>query len=420
MEGTNTRLDGSYSLVLPSGTYRVRACPSCNNFNYFDEWYDGTSDWEEATPVSAIVPDDTPGVNFTLALKTWTVSLVPGWNDVCHIGPAEPADEVLDPLGSAVAIVYRARPGQGFDRWIPGRPDISTINTVEAYDQLIILMTSGSVWEQEIAEPRPASVVLVPGWNSICYAGLENDPDVATAGIAGKFAAIYGFSNPEQVWQRYFPGRPDISNLASLQTYDSIFLAATESAEWVFDAPGPPPEPMPLELCAPVIPATYNGVVTIDGQPAPDGTTITAEEFGITWAVATTSGGRYVFEVPMVMPVVPPCFGGGTLTFQADGASCQESAQWAAGPQDLNLDCGQTLVGDADGDGDVDAVDAMFILQYVVGLRAGNDQCPAPLGEVCLPLSDADCDDDVDAVDALFVLQYVVGLRPELCVSPGP
>jgi len=59
-------------------------------------------------------------------------------------------------------------------------------------------------------------------------------------------------------------------------------------------------------------------------------------------------------------------------------------------------------------------VDAMFMLQYIVGLRTGSDQCPAPPGEICLPLSDADCDDDVDAVDALFVLQYVVGLRNEL------
>jgi hypothetical protein len=32
----------------------------------------------------------------------------------------------------------------------------------------------------------------------------------------------------------------------------------------------------------------------------------------------------------------------------------------------------------------------------------------------------ADCDDDVDAGDALFVLQHVVGQRPELCVSLGP
>lgn len=179
------------------------------------------------------------------------------------------------------------------------------------------------------------------------------------------------------------------------------------------------PASLPLEeYCTLVLPGTYYGTVTIDGLPAPDGTTISAvDSDGVVWAITTASGGRYVFEVPMVMPVVPPCFAGGELTFQADGASCQESPQWAAGPQDLNLQCGQALMGDADGNGKVDAVDAMFILQYVVGLRGGSEQCPPPLEEICLPLSDADCDGDVDAVDALFVLQYVVGLRPELCPS---
>jgi hypothetical protein len=74
-------------------------------------------------------------------------------------------------------------------------------------------------------------------------------------------------------------------------------------------------------------------------------------------------------------------------------------------------------VGDADRDFDKDAVDALFILQHVVGMREGSDQCPAPPGDIHLPSADADCDGDVDAVDALFVLQHVVGLRPVLCPS---
>jgi len=74
-------------------------------------------------------------------------------------------------------------------------------------------------------------------------------------------------------------------------------------------------------------------------------------------------------------------------------------------------------VGDVDRDFDKDAVDALFILQYVVGMRDGSEQCPPPPGAIHLPSADADCDGDVDAVDALFVLQHVVGLRPELCPS---
>jgi uncharacterized repeat protein (TIGR01451 family) len=80
----------------------------------------------------------------------------------------------------------------------------------------------------------------------------------------------------------------------------------------------------------------------------------------------------------------------------------------------------ETACGDVDCDNDVDAVDALFILQYVVGLRLPSDQCPPPEGHLYLPAANVDCDDDVDAVDALFVLQHVVGLRPELCVCPEP
>jgi len=82
--------------------------------------------------------------------------------------------------------------------------------------------------------------------------------------------------------------------------------------------------------------------------------------------------------------------------------------------------CALAPCGDVDCDDDVDAVDALFILQYVVGMRLGSDQCPPPEGHLYLPAGDVDCDGDVDAVDALFVLQHVVGLRPELCVCPVP
>jgi len=83
-------------------------------------------------------------------------------------------------------------------------------------------------------------------------------------------------------------------------------------------------------------------------------------------------------------------------------------------------DGGPTLCGDVNCDGAVDAVDALFILQYVVVLRLPSDQCPPPEGHLYLPAGDVDCDADVDAVDALFVLQHVVDLRPELCVCPEP
>jgi hypothetical protein len=89
-----------------------------------------------------------------------------------------------------------------------------------------------------------------------------------------------------------------------------------------------------------------------------------------------------------------------------------------AGTQDGTITAG--LCGDVNCDGVVNVVDALFILQYEVGLRDGSDQCPAPSGHLYLPACDVNCDAACNVIDALFVLQYEVGLRPELCVCGEP
>jgi hypothetical protein len=48
-------------------------------------------------------------------------------------------------------------------------------------------------------------------------------------------------------------------------------------------------------------------------------------------------------------------------------------------------------------------------------MRQGDNACQAGTGVICLPSSDVDNDGEVDAVDALFILQHVVGTRPVLC-----
>jgi hypothetical protein len=66
MGGANTGQDGSYSFVLPSGTYNVRACASCSSLEYVDEWYNGVFDQGNATAVSVTVSNDTPNIDFAL------------------------------------------------------------------------------------------------------------------------------------------------------------------------------------------------------------------------------------------------------------------------------------------------------------------------------------------------------------------
>jgi hypothetical protein len=486
------------------------------------------------------------------------------------------ADLLVDSDGNTILdliAIYRLNAAdQAWERYFPGRPDVSTIATLSPYDQLFILMEAGANWAMEITTP-PTGATLVEGWNSVCYAGASEGPDEATANIQGDFAVLYTVGS-DQGWRRYVPGEAWATNIVTLNQFTSVsmLVTATGGATWTFDPPSVPnapaslspevsarPEPdatvlgipTQVEMCGLVFPGTYLGTVTFQGAPAPDGTVVWASVGGILWASATASGGLYVLDAPSVLPVSPPCFAGGQMTFTVGGLTCQESPTWSSGLHWLNLSCGELatkvrvgsgqappagqvtvplealgvppsglaaftvdisyeagvvtptgyvgdpgghfdsvlcnldygpstircsgvratpdaagdvpladltfdvapaaavgyespllvtvptfadaqgypiphdtqdgsilvgLVGNVDCDGDVDAVDALFILQYVVGLRGVSDQCPPPHRTLYLPSADVDCDGDADVVDSLFVLQYVVGLRSELGV----
>jgi hypothetical protein len=68
--GTMSRGDGGYSLFVPSGTYRVRACPTCSGQPYRDEWYDedpGTP--PDPEPIDVTAPGEVSGIDFALAYQ---------------------------------------------------------------------------------------------------------------------------------------------------------------------------------------------------------------------------------------------------------------------------------------------------------------------------------------------------------------
>jgi len=165
-----------------------------------------------------------------------SVDLVTGWNHVCYVGPSQATQDALADIGDAVLAIYRLRPDQGYDKWFPGRPDISTMTSVGSYESLLLLMSSNRSWSQNAAASPPASRDLTQGWDSVCYLGQTKEVEAATASIAGKFSIIYALA-PEQSWKRFVPARPEISNLASLQRFSSVLILLTqaEGAQWVFD-----------------------------------------------------------------------------------------------------------------------------------------------------------------------------------------
>ena len=90
------------------------------------------------------------------------------------------------------------------------------------------------------------------------------------------------------------------------------------------------------------------------------------------------------------------------------GASCDIGAYEYEGPLPEKL-------GDVNCDGAVNVVDALFILQYEVGLRVDSGGCPLPPPPPdTLNVANCDVSDDgqCNVVDALFILQCEVGLPP--------
>jgi hypothetical protein len=94
--------------------------------------------------------------------------------------------------------------------------------------------------------------------------------------------------------------------------------------------------PAAKSVCSSVLPATYDGTIRLNGEPAADPLTLTASIDGQTWATATISDGRYSIDIPQKPPKTPPCFpGSGTILFTLEGYTClpaeqEEGAGWVA------------------------------------------------------------------------------------------
>jgi hypothetical protein len=168
----------------------------------------------------------------SLAMET---SLASGWNHACYAGATRPTDEALSAFIDDVTAVYRLRPDQGYDRWFPGRPEVSTITTLNPYEPLFVLMSDSSGWIQ-LPYMTPTGATLSEGWNSVCYTGATIPPDDATSGIAEDVAILYMLGS-DPAWRRYVPDRPEASNITQLKRYDAVLTLVTQPGgiRWVFN-----------------------------------------------------------------------------------------------------------------------------------------------------------------------------------------
>ena len=209
-------------------------CPLLMNADQTDSDGDGLGDACDASPGPTPTPLPTATAGPTATPTPPSPSMA--WTYSCHLGASQPTEDALAAISGDVLAAYRPRPDQGYDRWFPGKPDLSTMTVLNPYDALFLLVAGDAAWPQEPwGEPR-TSVDLVFGWNSVCYSGQTKDAATATEGIGGQFAIAYTLA-PGQPWTRFVPGRPDVSNLSQLESFTPVLILVTEEggALWVFD-----------------------------------------------------------------------------------------------------------------------------------------------------------------------------------------
>jgi hypothetical protein len=77
-----------------------------------------------------------------------SVSLAGGWNSVCYAGPTKDVQAATAGIAENINVMYTLAPDQSWRRFIPGRPEVSTLSQLESSTAILILVTNpdGVLW----------------------------------------------------------------------------------------------------------------------------------------------------------------------------------------------------------------------------------------------------------------------------------
>jgi hypothetical protein len=174
-----------------------------------------------ATPTPEPTPEPTPPPGPTRTL-VWG----PGWRNATWTGTSTPEQAFACADGSYAA-AYR-HVDSTLERYFPDRPDISNMNPLQQYAAFLILITEEVTCEMPVAEPPGDERTLNwgAGWHNHGWTGPDGTPPQdAFACADGSYAAAYRLVSGG--WERYFPDRPDLSNMGPLNKYDTFLILVT-------------------------------------------------------------------------------------------------------------------------------------------------------------------------------------------------
>jgi hypothetical protein len=207
--------DGHYGWDVVAGTYRVVVAKE---------------GYATQTSESVTVPPPVTDLNIQLvpsAAGTRTLEWVPGWHNAVWTGADGTPEEAFACAEGKYAAAYRLAEG-GWESYIPGRADISTMTELAQYDAFLILITEAVTCEMpiEAAPGTTRALQWVAGWQNAGWTGASGTPPQnAFACADGSYAAAYRLADGG--WESYIPGRTDISNMGVVSQYDAFFILVT-------------------------------------------------------------------------------------------------------------------------------------------------------------------------------------------------
>jgi hypothetical protein len=212
--------DGTYVMVLPSGTYTV----TVNVCGYDVKTQEGVVILANGETVQDFEMTSTVGVEEHIDLNI-------GWNLISL--NLQPEDNniaaVLEDISDEVISVWAYENGS-WQVYDPANPGFSDLTTMEAGKGYWINMSESGTLNVSGSTPSN-SVEITTGWNLVGY-NSENAQDIADAleSIDGQYISVWAYI--DGAWKVYDPENPGFSDLTTMLPGYGYWINAIEECLW--------------------------------------------------------------------------------------------------------------------------------------------------------------------------------------------
>jgi len=120
----------------------------------FDRWFPARPDASTMTtvnpydPLFILMAQSAVWVHQPLGSPPTSVPLAPGWNSVCYMGASKTSEAATAEISGQIGVMYSLAPDQTWRRFIPGRPEVSTLSQLYPSISVLVLVTDlgGAQW----------------------------------------------------------------------------------------------------------------------------------------------------------------------------------------------------------------------------------------------------------------------------------